>query len=166
MLALLNDSTYQPAWTALAAIGQALGVVVATIALLFAWRAYRTSKEALTNAVKALSASHYTELDSMYLELLNAALPKPHLVEPARCKTDAQKFEYDVYALMVWNFIEAACDRCHEGAVGGSADLWATWECVIKYEAGKHKKWFDAHAETGPFKKSFVVLAQRGFVHS
>jgi len=134
---------YSTMWTALGAIAQGFASILAIVALIYSMTTFR----------KSLQISHYTELDSMYFELLKAALEKPHLNNPAATRSEDQKIEYDIYAFMVWNFLEAIYDRCEK-----NKRLCCTWYPVIDAENQKHREWFD-HPDNKPkFKDDFHVF--------
>jgi hypothetical protein len=105
---------------------------------------------------KSRHDSHYTELDSMYFEILRIALEKPHLIDPAASRSGDQALEYEAYAFMVWNFLEAIYDRCEH-----NNRLCCTWYPVIDTENRLHRAWFDRKTNEHRFKPAF-----RAFVRS
>lgn len=134
------NSDYSTMWTALGVIAQGFASIMAVAALIYS----------MTTFSKSLQTSHYTELDSMYFDLLKTALEKPHLNNPIATRSDDQKIEYDIYAFMVWNFLEAVHDRC-----GHDKNLCSTWYAVIDAENGKHREWFDHPDNKHKFKDAF-----------
>ena len=61
-----------------------------------------------------------------------------------------KRHEYDVYAFMVWNFIETIYDKCQNDRT-----LKETWGCIIIEEGQRHREWF-LRAENKPkFKDRF-----------
>ncbi|MEA3219157.1 hypothetical protein [Immundisolibacter sp.] len=117
--------------TAASAVAAALAAVAAFLLLLHEARSFR----------KSVNDLHYTELDNMYLELLKMAIDKPYLRQPEAiyrnplAKTNQER-EYDIYARMIWNFLEAVADRCHN-----DPELKDTWYPVIQDEGIVHTQW-------------------------
>ncbi|MGH8491048.1 MAG: hypothetical protein ACREXS_19820 [Gammaproteobacteria bacterium] len=95
----------------------------------------------------------------MYFDLLKAALDTPHVYNPTATRTDRtddQVQEYEIYAFMVWNFLEAVFDRCeHDKA------LCTTWYPAIEAETRRHRKWFDKPENEHRFKVPFREFIQR-----
>ncbi|MDZ4081712.1 MAG: hypothetical protein U1E10_02155, partial [Bdellovibrionales bacterium] len=56
----------------------------------------------------------------------------------------------DLYAFMVWNFIETIVDRCQNNKA-----LSETWSPIILVEAKKHYAWFVKPENKDKFKESF-----------
>lgn len=122
-------------WCLISSNPEATATVVsaaaAVVALLQAARSFRKSVNNLT----------YTELDNLYLELLKMAIDKPYLRQPdsiyrnPHVKTNQER-EYDIYARMIWNFLETIADRCEE-----DQKLRDTWHPVIQDEGSVHKQW-------------------------
>lgn len=136
---------YVTMWAALGALAQGFAAIMAIAALIYSMTTFRRS----------LQTAHYTELDSMYFDLLKSALEKPHLLNPIVIRSDEQKIEYDIYAFMVWNFLEAIYDRCEH-----NTDLCCTWYPVIYVENLRHREWFD-HPDNRPkFKDAFREFIQ------
>jgi len=134
-------------WTIIGTIAQGIATIMAIAALIYSMTSFR----------QTLQASHYTELDSMYFELLKLALEKPHLNSGAITRSGDQLMEYDIYAFMVWNFIEAIHDRC-----GSSRQLCATWYPVIDTEHRKHRAWLDHEDNRHKFKPAFHDFIRAG----
>ena len=86
---------------------------------------------------------HYSQLDTMYFELLRMGVEKPYLRQPAQL-TPAQRMEYESYAFIIWNVIETVRDRCWEDQT--LKDIWAP---VIATEHALHREWF--YKETTPY---------------
>ena len=140
---------YSTMWTALGALAQGFASIMAIGALIYS----------MTTFKRSLQTSHYTELDSMYFELLKTALGKPHLNNPtAATRTDDQKKEYDIYAFMVWNFLEAIYDRCEQ-----NERLCVTWYPVIDAENRKHRDWFNHPDNKHKFKDTFHEFINNRF---
>jgi hypothetical protein len=138
-------SDYSTMWAAIGALAQGFASIMAIAALIYT----------MTTFKKSLQTSHYTELDSMYFDLLKTALEKPHLTNPIATRSDDQKIEYDIYAFMVWNFLEAIYDRCEQ-----NNQLCCTWYPVIYTENLKHREWFDHPDNKHKFKDAFHEFIQ------
>jgi hypothetical protein len=123
-------------WAAVSAIGQ----VVAIPAFLFAAWIY----------FKELKAKNCDALGEGYAAILSQALNKPYLMDPASCQTEVQKQEYQIYAYMVWSFLETVIDR-----VGNDRTLFETWRAAIACECRRHSEWFTRSENKRLFKASF-----------
>lgn len=97
----LSDE-YETLWTAISSIMSILATMMAIFALIYSMRTYR----------KTMQIVHYGEIDKMYFEILKEALAKPHLVRQGIERDAEQAVEYDIYAFIVWNFLESIYDRC------------------------------------------------------
>src|SRR4051812_39819031 len=99
--------------------------------------------------VRSLAATarmtHYSQLDSMYQDILKMAVEKPYLRIP-RNLGDEQQLQYESYAFIVWNFLETVRDRCD-----GDNTLQSIWGPVIANESALHKDWF--YRETVPYNQ-------------
>ena len=135
-------------WTAVLVLLQFAATVVAIYVLY----------DSITSFGKSLTESNYSEMDSMYFELLKLAVEKPHLVD-ASLRDSAQEPEYDTYAFMVWNFVETIYDRCHTGKC--DEHLRVTWDPVIDAENRRHREWFDAAENRAKFKEEFQRFMDR-----
>ncbi len=143
------NPNYSTMWAAIGTIAQSFASIMAIIALLYSMSTYR----------KSLQVSHYTELDTMYFNLLKAVVDKPHLNNPKAIRTEEQEIEYDSYAFMVWNFLEAIYDRCE-----CHAHLCSTWYPVIDTEHQKHRMWFAHPDNKNKFKDAFhEFIRNNGF---
>ncbi|MEK7321599.1 MAG: hypothetical protein AABZ84_00795 [Pseudomonadota bacterium] len=127
-------------WDAVAAIAQGLASIMAIAALIISMTSFKQS----------LKTSHYTELDRMYFDLLKIALERPHVTNPNADRTEGQKLEYEIYAYMVWNFLETIYDRCER-----DKHLWDTWLPVLKAENGLHGHWLSEPQNQCKFKPVF-----------
>lgn len=145
MMDIFCNSDYSTIWSAIGTIAQGFASIMAIAALIYS----------MTSFKKSLQTSHYTELDSMYFDLLKAALKKPHLVDPNATRSNAQMIEYDIYAFMVWNYLEAIYDRCEN-----NKNLCNTWYPVIVAENLKHREWFDNPNNWHKFKDEFRKFIQ------
>jgi hypothetical protein len=134
--------------------------------------AFLTLLHELRSFRKSVKDLHYTELDNMYLELLKMAVDRPYLRQPDAiyrnplAKTNQER-EYDIYARMIWNFLETIEDRCHN-----HPELEDTWHPVIRDEGTVHRQWirkepkgfsdafYERFGPEGPFGDSFLNGAQ------
>jgi len=121
-------------------------IVSAFVAILALLQTARSFRDSVNNI-------NYTELDNMYLELLKMAIDKPYLRQPdsiyknPQFKTNRER-EYDIYARMIWNFLETIADRCDN-----DRHLEDTWHPVIQDEGSVHKQWI--RQEPKGFSKKF-----------
>ena len=106
---------------------------------------------------RTLRVSHYTEIDRMYFDLLRCALDRPYLIDTASARTEIQTKEYNLYAFMVWNFLESIYDRCER-----DKRLRVTWYPVIDAENRLHRAWFDCLDNRHKFKDEFRRFVERG----
>ncbi len=127
----------------------------------------------------AVDAAHYSELDRFYAEILRQAIALPHLRMPRRVTDEAalsedytpysvddpdaaiKAVQYDAYAYMVWNFLEAIRDRCAE-----RPKLKATWAPVIGAENAIHRSWFLAQIRNEELRARDAVMSGEPYVAS
>lgn len=140
MFEFLNSPDYVNFFGALGGMGDAVGGVIGASALLYSMIIYRES----------MMLSHYSELDATYAGLLDKAIDHPHFVATNPERNDVEKVQYDLYAFMVWNFVETITDRCQKNKT-----LHETWSPVILVEAKKHYAWFNRPENKEKFKDSF-----------
>lgn len=133
-------------WNALGAIGENIGALLGGIALIYSISIYRAS----------MMFHHYGELDKGYFDLLNMAVERPFLRAPDSLSTDEQKQSYDIYAFMVWNFLETILDRLKD-----HAGLAETWLPVLEAEVTLHRAWFERPENRARFKASFWSQIQK-----
>src|SRR5580704_4193651 len=89
------------AWTEASVIAQALGSLGIVLTLFYSvWSFTATLRDA-----------YYAELDRVYFDLLKIGLEHPDLLSFPTAPDPAKAREYDVYAFMVWNFVETVFDR-------------------------------------------------------
>lgn len=121
--------------------GTTATVVSAAAAVFSLLQTARSFRDSVNNFRKSVNNLHYTELDNLYLELLKMAIDKPYLRQPDAiyrnplAKTNQER-EYDIYARMIWNFLETVADRCHN-----DPKLEDTWHPVIQDEGSVHTQW-------------------------
>jgi hypothetical protein len=142
---ILFSADYSPMWSAIGTLAGAISSILAIIALIYSMTTFRHS----------LQLSHYSELDKMYADLLRTAVDKPHLCNPAATRNSDQVIEYDIYAFMVWNFLETIFDRCQK-----HDHLRETWYPVIDAENRKHHDWFKREDNRHKFKPSFYAFIE------
>lgn len=134
------NPVYEIMWERTGIIAEAVAAILAMAALLYT----------VITFTKSLRTSHYTELDSMYFDLLKTALEKPYLVNKLVNRSGNQRVEYDIYAFMVWNFLEAIYDRSKK-----DKHLCDTWFPIIDCENEKHREWFGRTENARKFKNEF-----------
>ena len=128
-------------WTKAEVIGEvtaAIGIVLTLFFTLWTW-------------AKSVRAGYYAELDRMYFDLLKIAMERPYLLDPGPAPDPGRLREYDLYAFMMWNFLETVYDRC-----GKNKQLTETWYPVVAAENQQHRKWFDVAANRARFKQRFI----------
>ena len=118
----LNSPEYVNFFGALGGMGDAVGGVIGASALLYSMMVYKES----------LMLSHYSELDATYAGLLEKCIEHPHFVSEDAERDPTEKIQDDMYAFMVWNFIETIVDRCQNNKT-----LSETWSPIIAVEAKK-----------------------------
>ena len=138
---------YQTLWTAISSIMGVIATTLAIFALLYSMRTYR----------KTMQVMYYGELDKMYFEILKEALAKPHLVQQGIERGVEQTVQYDVYAFIVWNFLESIYDRCMLDAA-----LQHTWFPIIEAERAIHLSWIQQAQNRVKFKDEFLRFVDEG----
>lgn len=108
---------------------------------------------------------HYGELDTIYFELLKIAIDRPYLRDPGDTRRKENKIEYDTYAYMTWNFIEAVHDRLGDQPMKDNSsstrhDLWETWGKAIDLEKSLHTEWWAEKRNRDKFKHKLSELYQ------
>lgn len=135
----------------LATIAQGIGTVVALLAV------YSSNSEFR----KQFRAETYSKLDAMYFNLQQLAMNDPRVAHPHRQTAEPGFSErYDVYAFMVWNFIETIYDLCDK-----KDDLPKTWALIVEREARLHRDWFCAASNFSSFKPEFRDWLNCGGYH-
>lgn len=142
----LSDE-YETLWTAISSIMGVIATTLAIFALIYSMRTYR----------KTMQIVHYGEIDKMYFEILKEALAKPHLVRKNMERSAEQEVEYDIYAFIVWNFLESIYDRCML-----DTDLQKTWFPIIEAERKIHLAWIQEHENRTKFKADFLSFIDKG----
>lgn len=141
-----NDE-YETLWTAISALMSILATMMAIFALIYSMRMYR----------KTMQIVHYGEIDKMYFEILKEALAKPHLVRKNSERSADQEVEYDIYAFIVWNFLESIYDRCML-----DTNLQKTWFPIIETERKIHLPWIQEDENRAKFKAEFLSFIEKG----
>lgn len=146
---LLFNPEYETMWGALGTIAETIASIASIGALFYSIVTFR----------KFLMINHYTELDSAYRELLRLVMDRPHLATPAALADDRQRGEYDMYAFMLWNYLETIYDRCEK-----NHKLRETWYPIIATEMQIHGNWFAEQRNQPKFKEAFRrFIAGRGY---
>ena len=141
-----NDQ-YETLWTAISSIMSILATMMAIFALIYSMRTYR----------KTMQIVHYGEIDKMYFEILKEALAKPHLVRQGIERDVEQATEYNIYAFIVWNFLESIYDRCML-----DSELKTTWFPIIEAERSIHLVWIQKSENRAKFKTEFLKFIDEG----
>ena len=123
---------------------QIIQVITALISACLASTALLYSMVAYT---KNLKVSHYNELDKAYQTVLTFAFNNMYLVKHELIVTQEQQEKYDIYAFMVWNFLEAIYDKCMK-----DKHLKETWEPIMRVEGRLHYKWLMREDNSDKFK--------------
>ena len=131
-------------WTQISSVASGFGTIVAGLALLYSMTSFQHS----------LRIAHYTEIDKMYQQLLEIAMSNVFVLTPAARMSRVQRQKYNVYAFMMWNFLEAVHDRC-----SSDKDLWRTWHPVLLSESRLHFRWIGLEENRRNFKSSFTDYA-------
>jgi hypothetical protein len=142
-------------WTELAAfkgiawaaqVAQGVGTLVALFAI---WATLHTAN-------KQSELDRYRHIDELYLQLQMVMMQDRRLGSPAAHMADREfAAKYDLYAFMVWNFLETIYDRCR-----GNRELCDTWQPILEYEGTMHADWFNQLGGISRFKPKF-----RGFMN-
>lgn len=133
---MMTDSYLQAIEAASSFVASCLGA----IALLYSMIAY----------TRSLRIANYNELDKNYQTLLNIALANPSFTTPEEIISQEQRHKYDIYAFMVWNFLEAIYDKSIKDKY-----LKETWLPIIEVEGATHSKWFMREDNKPKFKEVF-----------
>ena len=137
-------------WEAVTALGTvvlALATILLAGGVILEFGRYRGEKRtAETNQ----RHQFYTQLDSVYYDIQRQIIVRPHLASPAGEKTADEAVQYDAFAFMVWNFIEAIYDYGESDPV-----LRETWGVILAYEARLHRAWFEEPRNHPKFKDRF-----------
>jgi hypothetical protein len=98
---------------------------------------------------------YYSDLDSLYLRLLELGVEYPHLIDPANTTEYQTRFiggdlhRYNAYAFIVWNVCETIFDNCKADKA-----LWRTWQPDIDAQDRLHRAWLQDNRKK--FKQSFL----------
>ena len=134
-------------WTEIQVIADAAAGIGIVLTLFYTIWSFRTT----------LRDSYYAEIDRVYFELLKLGLERPYLVDFPKAHDPEKAREYDMYAFMVWNFVETVFDRCQGWS---KRRLRETWYPVIAAENAKHREWFDVPENRLKFKKHFCQFIE------
>lgn len=135
------NEDYTVLWTAISSIMGVIATIMAVFALLYSMRTYN----------KTMQVVHYGEIDKMYFEILKEALSKPHLVRQNIVRNEEQEVEYNIYAFIIWNFLESIYDRCML-----DKNLKTTWFPIIEAEKTTHLAWIQNPQNRLKFKDEFL----------
>ena len=101
----------------------------------------------------------YTQIDNVYYDIQKLIIKNPHLALPTGHKTADEVHQYNAFAFMTWNVIEAIVDYCEK-----YKELHDTWDVIVRYEAKQHIQWFREPSNRVKFKKKFQGYVDRLFV--
>lgn len=139
---LLNEH-YNTMWQALSSVMAIIATIMATFALVYSVRTYK----------RTMQVVHYGEIDRMYFDILKEAMAKPYFAKSDIPKDELQQQEYEIYAFIMWNFLEAIYDRCER-----DRDLQKTWYPILELESDAHKPWLDKDGNRKKFKNEFLLF--------
>jgi hypothetical protein len=142
VVALAEGSEVMTMWTKVQIIadtGAGIGIV---LTLFYSIWSFRTT----------LRDSYYAELDRVYFDLLQIGLEHPEILDFPKTHDPNLARQYDLYAFMVWNFVETVFDRCQGWS---KRRLRETWYPVIAEENAKHREWFNLPENRRKFKETF-----------
>ena len=148
MFFLLEDVQTVAPWTKAQVIVEGLAAVGVVLTLSYY----------LWSFTKSIRASYYAELDRIYFDLLKIALERPYLLSFPESPDAQKQREYDIYAFMIWNFLETVFDRC-----GKHKHLRDTWYPVVAAENMLHRTWFDQRQNRTRFKQSFIEFIESSY---
>ncbi len=138
-----------------------LGLAVATILLMGATFVIALGVRAEMGKYREDSRFHnYTQIDNIYYSIQREIILHPHLSEPIGKRNEGERCQYDAFAFMTWNFIEAIYDQCE-----GDKNLHETWDVIVQYEAHRHKIWFLEDRNQKKFKRSFRKIVREEIFH-
>lgn len=132
---------YTAMWDAISSMMAVIATGMATFALIYSIRTYKATMQTV----------HYGEIDRMCFEILKESLAKPHLARGHMERSGDEAIEYDVYAFIMWNFLEAIYDRCQH-----DPSLQATWYPIVQTESITHRGWLDDPNNRLKFKETFL----------
>jgi hypothetical protein len=124
-----------------AAGGQVISALFAVWALLVSLLTFK----------KTRAMAHLSALDEMYLEILKIGIDHPEFRIPERRDAITDKAQYDIYAHMVWCFVETICDRAKS-----DPRVLETWAYAIDAEDRLHRGWIAEERNHHLFKLSFL----------
>lgn len=135
------NNEYDTLWAAISSVMGVIATMMAVFALIYSMRTYN----------KTMQVVHYGEIDKMYFDILKEALAKPHLVMQNIERSKEQDVEYELYAFIVWNFLESIYDRCMSDDA-----LKTTWFPIIGAESQIHLSWIKNPKNRIKFKDEFL----------
>jgi len=150
----------QLGWGDVGAIAEAVSAVVLAGTLVFTYITYR--KQVRENE-RQRSLQHYHAIDVFYFQILRMAVNHPYVrskefiekwAKPDSSKpiNTYRRARYDLYAFIVWNFLETIYDRCQTE----NNSLWQTWEPIFLQDGKLHLAWFEKEENMKNFKEIFI----------
>lgn len=143
---VLFSEEYQMFWDAVSSIMAVLATAMACFALIYSVKTYK----------KTMQTVHYGEIDKMYFDILKESLVKPHLSKGNFERNETEQMEYDIYAFILWNFLESIYDRCEN-----DKELQKTWYPILDVEATNHRKWIELEENKLKFKDTFLLFVKK-----
>lgn len=143
---IILSQEYNAMWDAISSIMAIIATAMAVFALIYSVRTYK----------KTMQIVHYGEIDRMYFEILKEALAKPYLAKSTRRRDADQEEEYEIYAFIVWNFLESIYDRCMYDPA-----LRKTWFPILEAETLSHKAWLLQDQNRQKFKTEFLDFIEQ-----
>jgi hypothetical protein len=128
-----------------------VSVCISLVAIVLSYLSYK----------KQLNSQAYSDIDSMYLEVLKLGLEYPDLRNRLKAskyyalpKDDVFRIRYETYAYVCWNFCEAIFDR--QKKASGELKILSTWIPVFLEENKLHQVWFSHNSRL--FKNFFKEI--------
>jgi hypothetical protein len=143
-----ETSTWMDRLGWLAGLAEGFGILVAIVAIIVSLLTFKSQHR----------SECYAKLDEMYFELQGLAMQDARLCYPDRHRGEAGFSEkYDLYASMVWNFLETIYDRSR-----GDIHLCETWQPILEHESLAHRDWLCAGKNRTRFKSKFRTFLNAG----
>ncbi len=132
----------------LAGLAEGFGILVAIVAIIVSLLTFKRQHR----------SEGYGKLDEMYFALQGLAMQDARLGNPTR-HAHEEKFpeKYDLYASMVWNFLETIYDRSR-----GDTHLCETWQPILEHESLAHRDWLCLGKNHKRFKLQFRLFLNAG----
>ncbi|MEQ9558971.1 MAG: hypothetical protein RIG67_24610 [Rhodospirillales bacterium] len=133
-------------WDAIQSFISTIGTALAATALICSIWFFRVTMKYV----------HYGDIDKNYFDILKIAFDHPYLREPAKIEAPQQVEKYELYALMIWNFLEAVYDRGLKDSY-----LKKTWYPILEQEGARNIEWLETGTNRDNFKRDFINYVMR-----